>query len=121
MYRAYFENLSTITNIASRNAHNTSNHSTHGLSPAEVLRGYNPRGPSQVTRALEIVTEKAELRVKEIQDKHAEVQRLLSSTQAPYAKYYNRKHKAMAKKLAEKYLVEGGHRHQPLPLAPPLM
>ncbi|KAG6087160.1 hypothetical protein E4U31_004491 [Claviceps sp. LM219 group G6] len=96
MYRAYFENLSTITNTASQNAYNTSNHSTHGLSPAEVLRGYNPRGPSQVTRALEIVNEKAELRVKEIQDKHAEVQRLLSSTQAQYAKYYNRKRKAMA-------------------------
>jgi len=71
--------------------YNTSYHTAHGYSPAEALRGFTPRGPSHAIKPLDIINEQAESRALELQTHHQSIKQLLSSVQAKYAKYYNRK------------------------------
>jgi transposase InsO family protein len=72
--------------------YNTSVHSAHGKTPAEVLFGYMPRGPfDQPTKAPKYDTQSARERVAWIQQSHKDITQLLEHSNQAYAKWYNKK------------------------------
>lgn len=73
-------------------AYNTTPHDALGISPAQALRGYQPRGPQDpFTREPPCRNRKAEDRAKELRRDRERLVALLEQAQAQYKKWYDSK------------------------------
>ena len=94
--------------------YNTSEHKSHGKSPAYLLLGYDPKGPTGIAHT-EPGSEEAIERTTRIREDRKAAASLLEKSNQAHAKWYNKKRKPMDFEVGSEVLISAKHINQQRP------